>query len=485
MRSLHALGVALSVLVTVGCGAAAALWEGPAGATGVPAVGARAALIVIAVLAAAWGAANVIVAQRNAGVLRMNGHIRRFASGDLRHRIGLPDSEPWRAMAESLNAMAANAGMRIVHLRGQSNEQEGILRSMEGGVLAVDAEQRILRINRIARRMLDVIEPDVRGRTLNDVVRDPGLRAFVADAIADPGRRSREFRLGPAGEVTVRATSGSLLDSEDEPVGTIVLLSDVTQLKRLEAVRSEFAANVSHELRTPITSIKGYAETLLEVEDDGGERGREFLRVIARNAERLGAIVDDMLTLTNLERTGGQELPTSPTPAETLVENVRAQAAAGAKGAAITIVADAAPGLRVQANARLAEQALLNLVTNAIKYSPDGTTVTVRARPATLARGDAAVEFAVEDEGPGIAAEHLPRVFERFYRVDKARSRDRGGTGLGLSIVKHIALVHGGEVSVDSEIGRGSVFRLVLRASDASARSATGARAGSPANIGG
>ncbi len=391
---------------------------------------------------------------------------RRFSSGDLRHRIPTPRSRELRALTEALNDMAVQLSAQITKLRAQQNELEAILRSMEGGLIAISAEQHILRINRIARKMLELKDEDVRGKRLGDVVSDSTLRRFAADAISDPTRRSDEFEIGSDPRYTVRATSGALLDAEDEPVGAIILLTDVTQLKRLESVRSDFAANVSHELRTPITNIKGYSETLLESGLDG-QMSTSFLRVIARNAERLGAIVDDMLALTNLERTDEQTLPTSPTPVEAIVRSVRSQVGSEASARGIRIEEDLAPGLRALVNSRLAEQALANLVSNAVKYSPDDTVVTILARPGVIEKDQHAVELSVIDQGSGIAAEHLPRIFERFYRVDKARSRERGGTGLGLSIVKHIALVHGGQVRVDSKVGVGSTFRLVLPAAEA------------------
>lgn len=417
-----------------------------------------------AVLAAQAAAVFVLTRRVSRRIERIAEGAGRFAAGDLRHRIPTPKSRELARLTELLNEMAVQLSAQITKLRTQQNEVEAILRSMEGGLIAISAEQHILRINRVARKMLRLQDGDVRGKRLGDVVADPALRRFAVDAISDPTRRTEEFGMGADPRLLVRATSGALLDAEDEPVGAIILLTDVTQLKRLESVRSDFAANVSHELRTPITNIKGYAETLLETGLEDGETSMNFLRVIARNSERLGAIVDDMLALTNLERTDGHTLPTSPTPVESIVRAVQGQVLKEATARGIAIVTDVTPGLRAMVNPRLAEQALANLVSNAVKYSPNETTVTIRVRSGALADGRAGVEFCVSDEGPGLAAEHLPRIFERFYRVDKARSREQGGTGLGLSIVKHIALVHAGQVSVESEIGRGSTFRLVFPA---------------------
>jgi two-component system phosphate regulon sensor histidine kinase PhoR len=427
----------------------------------------------LGVLAVSLAAVFAVSAHLSARLARIAEGAGRFASGDLRHRIEPVPSRELAALAAALNGMAEQLHARIGQLRTQQNEQESILRSMEQGVVAIDASQRVLRMNAFARRLFGVGDRDVRGLRFDEVVSDAALRRFAADAIADPSRRTEDFVLQtPARRVDLRATSGALLDAEDEPVGAIVLLADMSQLRRLETVRSDFAANVSHELRTPITNIKGYVETLMEMQaggrgsadPSGPDTAGSFLKVIARNADRLGAIVDDMLTLTNLERTDGQQLPTAPTPAGLVIGSVRSSMARLAQERGIELRTHAEEGLRVMANQRLAEQALANLVGNAIKYSPSGTRVEIEARPAVLESGEPGVRFSVRDQGPGIPPDHLARIFERFYRVDKARSREQGGTGLGLSIVKHIAIVHGGAVSVESTLGQGSVFSLLLPA---------------------
>ncbi|TVQ77841.1 MAG: HAMP domain-containing protein [Phycisphaeraceae bacterium] len=428
------------------------------------------ATAILTLLSAAGGFAigAAITARGTRRLTEITEGARRFSRGDLRHRIPTSAEGELAALATALNDMAQLLSSQLNQLRAQRNEQEGILRSMEGGVLAIDAEFRVLRVNRVAQRMLGLTDTQVRGKTLHEVVRDTGLQRFAADAVADPSRRAAEFHLTvpTRGDIIVRATSGALLDAEDEPIGAIILLSDVSQLKRLESMRSDFAANVSHELRTPITNIKGYVETLIDTDLSNPDLSMNFLRVIARNADRLGAIVDDMLALTNLERTDGQILPTAPTPLWMLLDSVRLQLDPEARSKRIRLALDVPKDLRAKVNARLAEQAIVNLVANAIKYSPPETVVTMSARaaPEALEDGVPAIEIAIADQGPGIAPEHLPRIFERFYRVDKARSREQGGTGLGLSIVKHIALVHAGAVSADSTLGEGSTFRLTLPA---------------------
>lgn len=400
-----------------------------------------------------------------ASVRRMARAAEAFADGDLSARAPEHPSRELARLAEVLNRTAERMTAEAADLRARSGQQEAILQSMEAGVVALDLEHRIMRMNRAAEVMLGMEAGAVRGRLLQEVVREPELHRFVGEAMSDPAIQSAEFELRGEQPASVRATSGSLRDADGRPVGLLLVLTDVTQLRRLETMRTDFAANVSHELRTPITNIKGYLETLLESDLADRDQARRFLAVIARNAERLGAIVEDMLMLTRLERSGAEErLVTEPTPVARVIESVVAQLDPEIRAKMIAVVIDAPEGVVARINAQLVEQAVANLIMNAVKYSPARTRVTIGARRVEEQGEPAMVEVSVADEGPGIAPEHLQRIFERFYRVDRARSREQGGTGLGLAIVKHIALVHGGRVLADSVMGRGTTFRLLLPA---------------------
>jgi two-component system phosphate regulon sensor histidine kinase PhoR len=395
----------------------------------------------------------------SASVSRLARSAGRFAEGDLEHRVVRPHTRELEVLAASLNAMAAQLSRQISLLQSQRNEQRAILQSMSNGVIALDPEQRIISMNRAAEQTLHISAAASRGRLIQEALRQPDLNRFVADAIDSAGGLSREFELRAPLRATVQATSEPLKGPGDEPAGILIILNDVTQLRRLEQIRSDFAANVSHELRTPITTIKGYVDTMLEVGVTDSARTMKFLDVIRGNTERLAAIIEDLLALSRLEQHGVREtLAMTEVAAPAVVEAVVRDYRAAADARDITIHTDLPDDLTFLGNRQLVEQALANLVSNAIRYSPGGTPVSITARR----RNGRYVEIAVADRGPGIAEEHLPRLFERFYRVDRARSRELGGTGLGLAIVKHIARVHGGAIEVESRLGEGSTFRLVL-----------------------
>ena len=308
-----------------------------------------------------------------------------------------------------------------------------------------------------AERLLNFDEQTARGRLLQEVVRQPALNHAIQRARAAEGQLHDELHLefDPPLEMQV---SCEPLQIDSQPPGLVISLVDVTRMRRLESMRSEFAANVSHELRTPITNIKGYVETLLQVDLEDAARRRKFLEIIHRNTVRLSGIVEDILTLAFLEEPGSrQTLEFSPASVREMVNEVVDALGSAAAMKSITITVKVPEALTIDANRSLLEQALANLVSNAIRYSGEGTAVRIECTE----EGEQ-VRISVHDQGPGIASRHLPRLFERFYRVDQARARAQVGTGLGLSIVKHITTIHGGGVDVASQVGSGSSFSLLL-----------------------
>ncbi|MBK8230701.1 MAG: PAS domain-containing protein [Candidatus Eisenbacteria bacterium] len=397
---------------------------------------------------------------------------RRLAQGldGMRQQVdafgrGAPAPPPllhgWGEMekvALALHDAAADMQIRLRDLSRQVAQQDALLASMIESVVAVDRQGMVLLLNPAAGRLFEVEPQSAAGRSLREIARQTALHQFVEQAQTSRSVISAELVLPGEPERCLLAHGATLLNAEGQRLGALIVLHDITQLRRLESHRREFVANVSHELKTPITSIKGFVETLRDVPpDDPGERDR-FLGIILRQAERLHAIIEDLLSLSRLEQeTEHERVTTEDVPAAEVLEAAVLPFRARAAEKEMRITVEVAADLVLRANPRLIEQAVANLVDNAIKYSEPGTAVAVRG---SIREREAVLE--VEDQGSGIESQHLERLFERFYRVDKGRSRRLGGTGLGLAIVKHIAQAHGGGVSVDSSLGRGSTFRIHL-----------------------
>jgi two-component system phosphate regulon sensor histidine kinase PhoR len=384
----------------------------------------------------------------------------RLSSGDFSHRLFVPQTLEFAAVAESLNQMAEQLDDKLRTLTQERNEREAVLSSMVEGVLAVDTEERVIAVNAAAARLLDTEPAAAEGKTIQEVVRNPDLQHVVAQTLGGHRPVEADIVLRVGVEDRNLQANGTLLhgDGGGEDVGAVVVLNDVTRLKRLEAVRRDFVANVSHELKTPVTSIKGFAETLEDGALEDPETARRFIRIIAGQADRLNAIIEDLLALSTLEQSGDSPLlQFEETDLCDVVAVALSVCAPKAEAKSIDLVEDCPGQARALVSPPLLEQAVVNLVDNAVKYSPQGSRVEV-----SLQSAGEEVVIGVSDKGVGIAREHLPRLFERFYRVDKARSRDMGGTGLGLAIVKHIAQIHGGHVSVESVVGVGSTFRIHL-----------------------
>ncbi len=384
----------------------------------------------------------------------------RLAAGDFTQKLYVPRVEEFASVAESINQMAEELDDKLRRLTHERNEREAVLASMVEGVLAVDADERVIAVNAAAARLLDTDPAAAEGKSIQEIVRNPDLQHVVAQTLDGHRPIEADIVMRVGAEDRNLQANGTLLhgDGDGGGEGAVVVLNDVTRLKRLEAVRRDFVANVSHELKTPVTSIKGFAETLEDGALDDPAASRRFVRIIAGQADRLNSIIEDLLALSTLEQSG--DSPLLQLEEADLCDVVAvALEVCGPKAEAKHIeVRETCPGsLLALVSPPLLEQAVVNLVDNAIKYSAEGGAVEVG-----LAQTGDEIVVSVTDQGQGVAREHLPRLFERFYRVDKARSRDLGGTGLGLAIVKHIAQIHGGRVSVESVVGRGSTFRMHL-----------------------
>ena len=335
-------------------------------------------------------------------------------------------------------------------------QAEALFDRMVEGFLLLDAAGRIQMSNRAFKELFGVTG-EVRGRTVLEAVRLHELADIVARLTGEERVLGREFRVsGGATERFLEVNAAAVLTPSGERHGAILVFHDLTGLKRLERTRGEFVANVSHELRTPLSLIQGYVETLLNGAKDNPEVATRFLRTIDRNARRLGLLIQDLLSISELE-SGRLKLNLRPVALRPLVDQVFAslQERAAARGSSLV---NELPDLSVQADPDRLEQVLANLADNAVRHGRASGTVTVGAR----AVPGAIVEVFVRDDGPGIPPEALERVFERFYRVDKARSREQGGTGLGLAIVKHLVQSHGGRAWATSELGHGATFYFTL-----------------------
>ncbi len=360
-----------------------------------------------------------------------------------------------------MNKMAAQLDERIRTIISQRNEQQAVLSSMIEGVIAVSVTGRVMSLNHAAAGMIQEAVESAEGRTVEEVIRNTELQQFVRCALdsEQPVEGRIVLHENSRSEQHLQVHGTILSDDQGEKIGALIVMNDMTHIRRLEQVRSDFVANVSHELKTPVTSIKGFIETLLDGAMEKPEDRRRFLEIIARQTDRLNSIIDDLLMLSRVEQQNEEKLDLEPVRLHDVLSAAvgLCELKAGQKEMAIAVECDET--LTVRANASLLEQAIVNLVDNAIKYSDAGGDVRI-----DVVQKDDEVLISVHDHGCGIAKEHLPRLFERFYRVDKARSRTLGGTGLGLAIVKHIAQSHKGRVTVDSTVRKGSTFTLHLPA---------------------
>jgi two-component system phosphate regulon sensor histidine kinase PhoR len=371
----------------------------------------------------------------------------RVGAGDLAARIEESSGDEIGQVATSLDNTAHRLEESFAALRTSQRQLETLLNSMQDAVIAVSADDRVQWANQTMDRL--VPQRTRKNAPLVETVRDPDFLAAVRGA----SEARRVF--------TARAASivpGRTFDVTAAPMpggGAVAVLRDLTETERVEKTRRDFIANVSHELRTPLTSIQGYTETLLDSAPDNNH-SREFLDIIRKSALRMSRLTEDLLTLARVE-SGEQRFDIQPgAPAELLQEAVQSFRELARTQNVELKVEDHAVA-QVGADPEAIHQVFSNLVDNALKYAQSGGLIVLGTRQITNG-----VEFYVQDFGPGIPSEHLPRLFERFYRVDKARSRESGGTGLGLAIAKHIVLAHGGSIRAQSELNHGSTFLFTL-----------------------
>jgi two-component system phosphate regulon sensor histidine kinase PhoR len=399
--------------------------------------------LAVALPLAAWVASRV-----TSRLQRVVDFARKIAEGDLDARLDPASGDELMAMEAALNLTAERLGKSFAEIESRRQELAAMLDSMQEAVVAITPEGFARWSNAVMQR---VAGAQIRmGRPLVHSVRDPDLLACVRGALEK-------------GEVsTGRASSlapGRVFEVNAAPLpsgGAIAVLHDVTRIEAAERSRREFIANVSHELRTPLTSIQGYVETLVEDPTCSPETSREFLGVIQKNAGRMNRLTEDLLALASVE-SPDYKLARHPVRASALVHDAIESLGGLVVDSGVELESAGAPDALVMADADAMNQVFGNLIENALKYGKAGKRIRVGARSL-----EHEVEFWVQDFGPGIASEHLDRIFERFYRIDKARSRESGGTGLGLAIVKHIIQAHGGNIRAESELGAGASFYFTL-----------------------
>ncbi|MGD0735492.1 MAG: ATP-binding protein [Terracidiphilus sp.] len=400
--------------------------------------------LAIALPLAAWAAGRV-----TRRLERVVAFARRIADGDLSARLDYEGHDDELAgMEGALNQTAEQLGQSFAELESRRQELATMLDSMQEAVVAITPEGYVRWSNSVMRRIAGTqIHP---GRPLVHAVRDPEVLACITAAL-----KNSEVRFGRASSLA----PGRTFEINAAPLpsgGALVVLHDVTGIEAAEKSRRDFIANVSHELRTPLTSIQGYVETLVEDPNPKPETTREFLGVILKNATRMNRLTEDLLALASVE-SPNYKLTLQPMRANAMVEDAIESLGGMVVDSEVELESAGAPDALIMADPDAMNQVFGNLIENALKYGKAGGRIQVGAKLL-----ESEVEFSVKDFGPGIAFEHLERIFERFYRVDKARSRDSGGTGLGLAIVKHIVQAHGGRIWAESELGAGATFHFTL-----------------------
>lgn len=407
---------------------------------------------------------GLFVSRRVTQPLRgMESAARRMAEGDFAQAVPIAGTDEIAALGVALNRTALALREKIGRLGDEQAKVRTILDGMTEGVVALDDRGRLLLLNPSARAMFAVENGVAEGRSFVEVIRQKGLLDLVEEVRASAAPARHELELGPPVNRVV-AARGAPLGLGGESAGVLLVLHDVTELRRLERVRSEFVANVSHELRTPLTCIKGYLETLLDGALDDHAHARRFLEVAGTHAERLDRLIDDLLELSNIE-SGRVTLAPMRLDLGDVVAGVAAMFERQTTQNHQALEHVVPPGLAVRADRDRLVQILVNLVDNAVKFTPEGGEIRIEAGAGPGGR----VAVRVRDTGIGIPSTDLPRITERFYRVDRTRSREVGGTGLGLAIVKHLVQAHGGELQVESALGHGTTVNFTLPGADGAA----------------
>ncbi|MBU2509752.1 HAMP domain-containing protein [bacterium] len=415
-----------------------------------------------------WGIITALLASIFALVLsrrisrpieEMKKGAENYARGDFNYYLPIPDTLELASLAESMNDMAIQLENRITTIVNQRNEYEAVLTSMIEGVIAVDIQERILSINQAAMTILGIRSEKLKYQSIQEMIRNSELQKLVNTTLSERKPLEQDIIIRGENDRILNLKCRPLFNADNDNMGALIILNDVTRLRLLEDVRKDFVANVSHELKTPLTTIKGFVETLINGSlTENPEESERFLKIINKHVDRLNTIIEDLLSLARIEKLDEKlELRFEEKNIQPVIETAIQLIQSKADEKNIDLDLECNTTQQVKIDTTLLEQALFNLLDNAIKYSSENSKIRIKADA-----NDTEIAVSIEDEGSGIHKKHIPRLFERFYRADKARSRELGGTGLGLAIVKHIIQLHSGRVTVSSIQGKGSTFTLHL-----------------------
>ncbi|MDD5281513.1 MAG: ATP-binding protein [Candidatus Omnitrophica bacterium] len=379
----------------------------------------------------------------------------KFAQGDFSHRIFQSSDDEIGKLAATLNKMAQDIEEKIREISTKNQHLEAIFNSMIEGIIVTDSSSRIISINHAIEELFDIKRTQMRGKFFLEVIRNSEISELINNAMGSAKFISKEVVLLISAQKVAQVNVSPVFE-QDKVIGSVTVIHDITEIRRLETIRRDFVANVSHELKTPLTSIKGFVETLIEGALEDKENSLNFLEIINKHVNRLDTLINDLLDLSHME---SKEIVFSKNKfgLSGLVSEVVLGFKSQAKKKGVELSFELPQGLEIFADKSKIEQVLVNLVNNAIKYNKEKGFVRIYSEQ--LADK---IKIIVEDSGSGIPIKDIPRIFERFYRVDKARSRELGGTGLGLSIVKHIVELHSGSVGVESTEGLGSKFFFTI-----------------------